>query len=159
VFVRTYSSFLSEIDPVRKLTFQFFTFLAILATSACSSSSTPLYPVEGKVLYKGKEISNVLVTFHPIGGDPIKALRPTGLSGENGAFTVSTGKDAGAPPGEYSVTFNWRKEIPIKEKKGMSMGPATDIVDGFNGTFSDPSKSNHKVTIKSAQTKLEPFQL
>jgi len=136
-----------------------FLYCGLLFSSVACSSGTPLYPVEGKVLHKGKELSKVVVTFHPKDGDPIRAQRPTGLTGDDGSFKLSTGKDPGVAPGEYLVTFAWLKEIPSKEKKGMSMGPNTETVDGFAGAFADPSKSKHKITIHRASTKLEPFQL
>jgi hypothetical protein len=134
------------------------TLFGILICSACSSS-TGTVPVEGKVLYKGKELAKVLVTLHPKGGDPVTAIRPTGLTGDDGTFKLTTGENPGAPPGDYTVTFVWIKDEPVKDKKGMGMGSETETSDGFNGTFANAAKSKHTVTIKNEAAKLEPFQL
>jgi hypothetical protein len=119
-----------------------------------------MYPVEGKVLYKGKEISKAVVTFHPKGGDPVTAQRPTGLTGDDGTFKLSTGSVAGAPSGDYIVTFVWLKDPPAgKAPKGMVMGSQPEPIDGFEGAFNDASKSKHTITIKNEANKLAPFNL
>jgi len=133
--------------------------VGLFSLSACSSGKA-LYPVEGKVLYKGKEIGNVVVTFHPKDGDPIKTHKPSAMTGEDGSFRLTTAKDNGAAAGEYTVTFAWLKEVPeTKEKKGMAMSGTKETFDAFAGTFADVSRSKHKVVIKAEANKLEPFRL
>src|SRR6185369_11070031 len=97
------------------------------------SGSKTLYPVEGKVVHKGKEINGAVVTFHPKDGDPVTAIRPIGLTGEDGKFKLTTGQNPGAPAGEYIVTFIWpkEKEATKKEKKVMTMNMGADTYDFF----------------------------
>lgn len=133
--------------------------LPLLVCAACSSGER-LIPVAGKVLHQGKEIKGAVVTFHPKDADPAKATPPVGMTNENGVFTLSTGKHAGAPPGHYVVTIIWLKEIPsLKEKKKLSISEGPDIQDFFNGAYADPKKSTFKVEIKAGETNLEPFRL
>jgi hypothetical protein len=133
--------------------------LVIVYCAACSGEPS-LYPVEGTVLHKGKPISGVIVSFHRKGADPITNVPSTGFTKEDGTFILSTGKNSGAPAGEYIVTFACFKEVAAKKEKkpaAMEMGKETE--DFFKGAYLDASKSAFKVDIKSGSTKLEPFRL
>ena len=67
--------------------------------------------VTGKVNHKGQPIKGALVTLHPKASlNDVKVHRPTGMTDEQGNFTVTTGNDAGAAPGEYIVTVVWMKQ-------------------------------------------------
>lgn len=131
-----------------------------LAGIACSGA-TGLNPVEGKVLYKKGPVKGAAVTFHPKAGDPIKAIRPTGFTKDDGTFTLTTGDREGAPAGEYVVTFTWPKEVPVKAKKpvGTDWGGPPDAPDYFGGAYADLNTSAFKVEIKAGPNKLEPFVL
>jgi hypothetical protein len=140
--------------------FTFLAFLPIALTIGCSRSET-LYPVEGKVLHKGKEAAGVVVTFHRKGDDPVTAVRPVGMTDADGKFTLTTGKSAGAPAGEYTVTFIWPKEVPGKKNKkelSFDMGPG-ETYDAFEGALADAAKSSIKAEVKQGDTKLDPFRL
>ena len=133
-------------------------FLIILCVSCAKNA--PLNPVEGKVLYKGKEANGAVVTFHPKGGDPITAIRPVGLTGEDGTFKLTTGLSAGAPAGEYTVTLIWPKEVgTAKKNKEPDFNRVTETFDFLGGTYADAGTSKIKVEIKRGETKLEPFKL
>ncbi|MCI0461502.1 MAG: hypothetical protein L0Z62_31510 [Gemmataceae bacterium] len=132
-------------------------FLA-LSSISCSGSGSTLVPVEGKVLYKNEPAKGVLVTFHPKGGDPIKTVRPVGLTGEDGAFTLTTGTDKGAAPGEYTVTFIWSEEVSPKGK-GKILTEAPDTRDRLGGAFADVAKSPFRVKIEPGTNQLQPFEL
>ena len=67
----------------------------VVAGLSCSGSRTPLHPVQGQVTYQGKPIGGALVTFHPKGANEVTAVRPTGLTREDGTFTLVTGKEEG----------------------------------------------------------------
>ena len=128
-------------------------------TFGCGSR-TPLEPVEGKVLHKGKAIGGVLVTFHPKGGDPVTTIRPTGFTDAEGKFTVTTGLDQGAPVGEYTVTFLWPKEVGAKkDPKKIDLNMSVETGDGFDGAYVDAAKSQFKAEVKRGDNKLEPFRL
>src|SRR5438874_9694201 len=97
--------------PALSLGWRWLALLPALACLACSSGTDALNPVKGTVRYQGQPAKGVLVTFHPSGGDKVTAIRPTGLTGEDGTFTLTTGPKEGAPAGSYSVTFIWEEEV------------------------------------------------
>ncbi len=135
-------------------------FLIPVVCCVSCSSGTSYNPVHGKVLYKNEPIEGVLVTFHPKQKKALTDL-PTGQTGEDGAFTLMTGKGEGAPEGEYVVTFYCLQEAPEKKKakpRGMVM-QKLDLEDRFKGAYAKEEKSNFTVVIKSGKNELEPFNL
>jgi len=124
------------------------------------SRAPSLYPVEGRVIFKGKDVSGATVTFHPKDGDPVKSLRSTGFTGEDGTFKLSTGDKLGAPAGPYVVTLIWTKEVPTKQKKGeMNFNMTVETYDGFDGAYAEMTRSKIEVSVKAGENKLEPFRL
>jgi hypothetical protein len=123
---------------------------------ACSGGGG-LHPVQGKVLKGNQPAKGVVVTFHPAGADPITAIRPVGVTNEEGEFTLTTGDKPGAAAGEYTVTMIWPEEV--KKSKGISTEPP-DSRDRLQGAYADATKSRFKkVEVKSGLNQLEPFQL
>lgn len=132
--------------------------IAAATTSGCGAKTIVpprTSPVTGTVTLKNKPFAGVLVTFHPqfdIG--PIK-YTPSGETGSDGKFTLSTGAPGnGAPPGEYLVTFEKLRTVSDRQNSGIEKE-----VDDLKGKFSDPARSNWKVTISDGRNELEPFQL
>src|SRR5689334_14711116 len=80
-------------------------------TVLCSSCSKgpkqkPVFPVQGKVLFKGKPIAPAVVVFHS--KNPGQTEHPVGKSRQDGVYKLSTYSDKdGAPVGEYAVTVTW----------------------------------------------------
>lgn len=72
----------------------------ILPLVGCGGGAT-LHPVEGTVTVKGAPLKAGSVSFWP--EDEKNTARPTGVV-KDGAFTVMTKGDAGAPAGKYKVT-------------------------------------------------------
>jgi hypothetical protein len=134
---------------------------ALLPAVCClgCSGSSGLNPVKGSVLHNGQPLAGALVTFHPKGATDIATLRPVGLTGEDGTFTLTTGPDPGAPAGEYIVTFLCSEEIvPKGGKKLMSMAPP-ETRDRLGGAYVSPEASRFNVEIKKGDNQLPPFQL
>jgi hypothetical protein len=130
-----------------------------LLNLSCSPGKEELNPTEGKVLYKGQPLAGALVTFHPKGEASATAVRPTGLSKEDGTFTVMTGDKNGAPAGEYVVTIIC-SEVPAESKKEKDFATGgMETKDRLQGAYADHSKSKITVQIKSGTNKLEPFDL
>jgi hypothetical protein len=119
-------------------------------------------PIYGKVTFKNEPVEGVIVTFHPQQKEKLAEL-PIGVTGEDGTFTVNTGKAEGAPAGEYVVTFYGSEKAEEKpEKKGKPKGMVMqkfEMLDRFKGAYANESKSNFKVTIKNGKNELEPFNL
>jgi hypothetical protein len=107
-------------------------------------------PVTGVVKYKGKPLQGIRVTLHSQTETAKPAFIPSGQTGPDGKFKLSTGKPGnGAPPGTYVVTFD-KPEIT---------GFVETEVDAFRGKYSDPAKSTWTVTIEKGENSLQPFEL
>jgi hypothetical protein len=122
-----------------------------------SSCSNGLNSVQGKVLYKGNPIKGAVVFFHPVKATDLTAKHPSGVTGEDGSFTLDTGKENGAPTGQYVVTVVWYKEVPPSTK--ITNAPPPESEDQLKGRFADPKSSQLTVEIKPGVNQLEPFKL
>jgi hypothetical protein len=135
--------------------------LVCLLAACCASCSGGggLNPVKGKVLYKDQPLKGAVVTFHPKGTTDVYTVRPVGLTGEDGTFTLTTGRDDGAPAGEYVVTFICSEEITARPGKGAISTAAPETRDRFDGAFANAERSIFRVEIKKGPNELEPFHL
>ncbi len=131
--------------------------LGTLALAGCGTrlSVPSTAPVSGVVTYKGKPLQGIRVTLHAQGATPKAQYIPTGQTGGDGKFTLSTGAPGnGAPPGTYVVTFE-KPEIG----SAAATGSVETEVDAFGGKYSDPAKSEYTVTIEKGENSLQPFDL
>src|SRR5687767_4761208 len=111
--------------------------LMVAGMVGCSQGPA-LYPVEGKVLFKGKEAAGATVTFHPKEGDPVKSPRSVGFTGADGTFKLTTVEKPGAPAGAYVVTMIWSKDLPNDKKKGeINMNMTVESYDVFGGAYAE----------------------
>jgi hypothetical protein len=118
-----------------------------------------LEPVRGKVLYKGEPAKGAVVSFHPVAGNELDTIPPTGVAGEDGSFSLSTRKpDDGAAPGHYVVTVVWPEPPGLKKAKG-GIPERGAAADQLKGNYADKAKSTLKVEIKKGTNQLEPFDL
>jgi hypothetical protein len=135
--------------------------LAVLLPALCCvscSRSVALNTVHGKVMYKNQPAEGVVVTFHPKSAD-LHTVLPVGSTGADGTFTLSTGTSAGAPAGEYGVTFVWPRPAEHKgKKKTMTMQNFTPE-DRLGGAYAKEKSSKITVEIKRGKNELEPFNL
>ena len=107
-------------------------------------------PVSGVVKYKGKPLQGIRVTLHAQGETAKPKFIPSGQTGPDGKFTLSTGAPGnGAPSGSYLVTFE-KPEIGSPAKTGSI---ETEI-DAFGGKYSDPAKSKWTITIEQGENSL-----
>jgi hypothetical protein len=126
--------------------------LGAAALSGCGKGlSVPsTVPVTGVVKYKGKPLQGIRVTLHTPGETAKSGFIPTGQTGPDGKFTLSTGAPGnGAPPGNYAVTF----------EKPEITGSVETEVDAFRGKYNDPAQSQWTVTIEKGENALQPFEL
>jgi hypothetical protein len=106
-------------------------------------------PTSGTVLFKGKPAEGVRVTLHPTFN---MQFTPNGVTGKDGRCILSTGAPVdGAPPGEYSVTFE------LLRAGADERGRDTEF-DVWKGKYANPDTAP-KVTVGSSATTLEPFRL
>lgn len=115
-------------------------------------------PVKGLVKVNGLPAPEVMVRFKslvaPEGEAAIYAANPSAVTDADGMFVASTYENGdGLAAGEYAITFEWKKFDRLSN--GYS-GP-----DRLQGKYSDPAKTEHKVTVTGDEESLEvgPFAL
>lgn len=138
-------------------------FALALLTLSCARSRgperVPTIPVTGTVLLDGKPASEVTVTLHrqdtPPGELGVYTAHPTGLTDENGKFSLSTYEQGdGIAAGVYVATFQKLKYDAFRNRRG---GP-----DQLKGKYSDEDKSEFKVSVtgeEEAPLNLGSFEL
>lgn len=125
-----------------------------LSIAACGNGSTSLYPVVGKVTYKGEPATGAAVFFHRQGADSMNEHLIMGIVQEDGSFEIVYGSlGKGAPAGEYDVAIEW------KQISGQSKGKPQHGQDKLNGRYADPKQPLIHVTIKPERNELAPFNL
>ncbi len=142
---------------VRRRNFALLFLLTAVVLAGCGKGlSVPsTAPVSGVVKYKGKPLQGIRVTLHPQADTAKPAFIPSGQTGPDGRFKLSTGKPGnGAPPGTYVVTF----DKPEIGSPAATRSIETEI-DAFGGKYSDPAKSEWTVTIEKGENSLQPFEL
>lgn len=122
----------------------------LLPSLACSSRQgpprKPTHPVEGRVLFEGKPVHNVLVVFHPTGPDAADQPQSTARTDHEGRFKLSTyDLYDGAPVGKYAVT------ITAEEDQGS--------IGELPGIYASPQTSGITVEVREGMNSLAPFQL
>ena len=161
--------------------------LAMLVPAATLSScgrsdGPPLYPVSGKVMYKGEPAAGayvVLVRDAPaVPGAPAGAEEPPSATvEEDGRFTVSSGeRGGGAAAGKYKVMITWRTGVGAdaakaqdeaeKKKRGSRAARVSSAdkhamlaPDRLKGRYSQPEKPLLTAEVKPETNHLPPFEL
>jgi hypothetical protein len=129
--------------------------VSVAACPGCGNSGG-LYPVTGKVLYKGEPAAGAVVYFHRQGAtDPLHEQTPQGVVREDGIFALAGPAGEGALPGEYAVLVEW------KEGAGKVRGrsPGLSAPDRFRGRYLDASKPLLHAEVKPSTNTLPPFEL
>ena len=99
-------------------------------------------PVTGIITLDGAPVENVSVKFHPAGGmDKAQPTITQARTDTEGKFAATTYELAdGAPPGDYTLTFELQQFDPIS----MSFGG-----DKLKGKYATPEKSTFKISVSS----------
>jgi|SRR5579883_153278 len=128
--------------------------LGVLALTFTSCGRNALYPVTGKVTYKGIPAAGATVFFYRQGGDPLNEHLVMGIVQEDGSFELVCGSlGKGAPPGEYDVVIEWK---PVS---GQSKGRPQHGPDKLKGRYADPKQPRLHATVKAEPNTLAPFNL
>ena len=127
--------------------------LSGLLTVSCSAHRRPqLYPVQGKVLYKGQPAAGAKVVFHPKGTADPQPLCPLATVQPDGSFMLATFQPGdGAPAGEYAVVVTW----PSKGGGKVAGG----AVDRLRGAYGDPDRSPLQARVVEGNNELADFDL
>jgi hypothetical protein len=127
---------------------------ALVAGGCGSSGREPLYPVHGKVLFRGQPAAGALVVLHPAHGQKPGEVNPLGIVGKDGTFLIGSrmAKD-GAAAGDYAVTIVWREQRD-PEKYGDDAPP-----DRLRNRYNDPRHAKWRVRVVPGKNELQPFLL
>jgi predicted small lipoprotein YifL len=146
--------------------------LAVTLTSCGRGDGPVLYPVQGKVMYKGQPAVGATVMFQREDGPTTNAppLVPIGLVDEEGNFSLETEElGYGAPAGKYKVLIQWRTkgEESTKPQASLKKGGRFKIVadkpdgvpDRLQGRYMKAENALIKVEVKPEQNTLQPFDI
>ena len=127
--------------------------LALSLTACTNSDRKPVFPVQGKVIYRGKPATGARVIFHPQDEDGPQSPRPSADVQPDGSFRLSTYvSQDGAPPGRYAVTIFWPSATRIVDTENA--GP-----DQLQGRYSNHKTTPIRVEIMAGANVLETFKL
>jgi hypothetical protein len=122
----------------------------LILCSCARDNRKPVFPVQGKVLYKGQPAQNAIVFLHPLGNVASAAPTPHGIVAADGSFQIGTYRDKdGAPAGQYAVTVVWKTEA----RGGDDQDNLLPV------RYLNPSTSGLTAQVKEGPNELEPFQL
>ena len=130
-----------------------------LCFCGCGEKGPNVQFVEGIVTFESKPLSNVLVVFHPKSNDAVAA---SGFTDDKGVFRLTAlqggANNAGAPLGEYAVTFARDKDEPtsykeVKEAAGTERVPVFDSLIPMR--YNDPKTSGVSVTVEKKKNRFE----
>jgi hypothetical protein len=137
---------------VRKVVFCLAAVLPL--TVASCGNKTRLYPVSGKVTFKGAPAAGAAVFFYRQGGDPMNEHLIMGIVQADGSFELVCGPlGKGAPAGQYDVVIEW------KQMSGQSKGRPQHGPDKLNGRYADPKRPLLSAVVKAERNRLPPFEL
>jgi len=124
-----------------------------LACASCGNTER-IYPVAGKVTYKGSPASGATVFLRRQGGDPLSEHMIMGIVQEDGSFELVCGSlGKGAPPGDYDVLIEW------KRVSGQSKGRPQRGADKLTGRYADPKHPRFHAVVNAERNDLGSFEL
>lgn len=144
---------------------------AVVVSVPLSGCGNPagLFPVSGKVLYKGEPASGAVVYFHREGGSAAaKQSIPYGVVDDGGRFELACdGVGAGCPPGNYAVLVEWRNlagdgVVPVKTRGKINLVKRSRVRSGpdrLKGRYFDISKPLLHAEVKPGSNQAPAFEL
>jgi hypothetical protein len=142
-----------------------------LTLASCGRTDGPaLYPVQGKVMYKGQPAVGATVILRRLDPEPNTTPPvPAGQVDDQGSFSVTVDQmGEGAPTGKYVALVLWRTKVeggeqpkPAPKKGRRYVPPVTSelIPDRLAGRYMDPERSPFRVEVKPGENNLEPFDV
>jgi hypothetical protein len=130
----------------------------VVWTFACvgCGNSSGVYPVSGKVLYRGEPAVGATVTFLRKGvTDRMQEQTPQGVVADDGTFSLAGPVGAGAQPGEYAVLVEWKEGAG--KLKGRS--PGLNAPDRLKKRYLNPDKPLLTATVEAKKNILPVFEL
>lgn len=125
-----------------------------LASASCGKNEHGLYPVSGKVLFKGAPAAGAAVFFYRQTTDPLREQMVMGVVGDDGSFELVCGPwGKGAPPGRYDVAVEWKPVV------GQRNGNPRRASDKLNGRYADLRHLLLHAVVEPRPNELPPFEL
>jgi hypothetical protein len=131
--------------------------VSLACALGCGDGKVKRNPVNGSVNVDGKPAGGVMLLFVPVDGTPeFQRLRPMGITGPDGKFSLNTfGNGDGVPAGQFKVLITWpgKSNGPSRDGPGQ-MGP-----DQFKGRYNNLEKTEFNVDVKPGGIDLPPYEL
>lgn len=110
----------------------------MVATAGCfGGSSVKMYPVKGKVTYKGNAVAGATVTFHPKERDKAKYQAAQGITKDDGTFVMGTKMSGdGVMAGDFVITI-------VKRKSDAPTGGSAPVTMGIPGATGDTNAAGN----------------
>ena len=153
----------------KNLTLLFVTLSFCASLSGCGGSgAVPVYPVTGKVFYKGEPAEGALVVFYPVGHEKVSKEkvepRPSGMVDGDGTFKLTTHENNdGARAGDYQISVVWFKGNVFEDQEPTFGGPGKEGTAGtkdvLNRKYAEPAKSGLKASVIAGRNELDPIEL
>jgi hypothetical protein len=129
---------------------------ALTVMSGCSSEPqrVPVFPVTGKVTFKGKPADGAQVVLFPVNTENAAELAPSGKVGKDGTFSLTAYEPGdGAPEGDYVATISWRKLV------GGGEGGAVAGPNVIPKQYGSAATSPVKISVKGGPTQVPPIAI
>ncbi len=141
----------------RATAWRFWLVALLAAQGACRAKSDrlPVFPVRGKVLFRGQPAAGASVVFIPLAD--VRAPKAQGTVAADGAFQLSTYElSDGAPAGRYGVIVTWPAPNPRSQGEGDEelQGP-----DRLGGRYSNPQTSPWTIEVADQPLELDAFNI
>ena len=109
-----------------------------------------VYPVTGKVTFKGQQPVGATVVLHPVTGRR-RTILPTGTVKSDGSFAITSyDPEDGAPQGEYVATIEWYKYEPKLGGVGPNVLPRK---------YASSKTSPIRVSVNAGAGELKPIAI
>jgi len=119
--------------------------------------SKVMVPMKGSVTSQGKPLPGAMVMMF-LDGDE-RGQTATGVTGEDGVFSISTGVDVGIPPGTYTVTVTWPDPGLKPTPAQLMAGNRPDQPDLLQGKYASRANSTIKTEVTTSTLVLAPFEV
>jgi hypothetical protein len=134
--------------------------VTLAASCAGCGNADGLYPVYGKVLYKGVPAEGATVYFHRKGPADSQETVPSGVVQEDGSFRLVAARGAaGALPGAYDVLIEWRDLGQVRKKGQKGYRSDQPPPDRLRGKYFNRSRPLLQAEVRSQTNYLDPFEL
>jgi len=126
--------------------------VSLWTVGGCTKSTGPkLYPVRGKVTYKGAPVDGANVMFRSVDGNASGA----GRTDASGVYQITSQWGSGLPEGDYLVSITKFEERPIVEEEetynpqlaNMDVPPPKSLIPT---KYSVPDQSGLKATVSKS---------